>query len=88
MKNLNSKKARKELSDLFNSIQVESWMIDDFLEDMTASRNQNDWEIHKANFDRAITNKNNLIIELVEVYGIHHTCYKDIIKEREEQKLA
>ena len=85
MKNLNSKKARQELSELFNNIEVQDLMQDNYLEQMTASTAQNDWEIHKANFDRARADRNRYIVELVEVYGINHVLYKDIIEEREEE---
>lgn len=79
MKNLNSKKARKEISALINSIQARDLMMDHYLEEMTGSTAQNAWEIHKASFDRARANRNKAIIELVEVYGIDHVHYEDIV---------
>ena len=88
MKNLNSKKARQEISVLFNNIQAEDLLQDDYLEEMAGSTAQNAWEIHKANFDRARASRNRSIIELVEVYGIHHALYKDIIEERDAEKAA
>jgi hypothetical protein len=88
MKNLNNKKARQELSALINTIQARDLMMDHYLEEMTGSTAQNDWEIHKANFDRARANRNKSIIELVEVYGIHHVHYEDIIEERAEEEAA
>tara|TARA_R110000803_G_scaffold27322_1_gene63981 strand:+ start:234 stop:500 length:267 start_codon:yes stop_codon:yes gene_type:complete len=88
MKNLNSKKARQEISGLILNIQAEDIMIHHYLEEMSGSTAQNDWEIHKANFDRAGARKNRSIVELVEVYGIHHVHYENAIEERAEEQAA
>ena len=86
MKNLNSKKARQELSDLILSIHTGDIMVDHYAEEMAVSTNQNAWEIQKANFDTARANRNGSIIKLVEVYGIDHVHYEDIIEERAEEE--
>ena len=84
MKNLNSKKARQEISGLILNIQAEDIMIHHYLEEMSGSTAQNDWE----SFDRARARKNRSIVELVEVYGIHHVHYENAIEERAEEQAA
>jgi len=82
MKNLNSKKARQELSNLFSSINTLEWKMDEYI-----ARNRKSMGTSKENyegFDKAQAEQNKLIIEMVEVYGIPNTRYEDAKRDEEE----
>lgn len=84
MKNLNSKKARQEISLLFAGIQVLGWRMDDYI--AKAHSNVDSPDKYYEGFNRAKAEQNKLIIELVEVYGIPNTRYEDA--KRAEKRAA
>ena len=81
MKNLNSKKARQELSNLFSSIQTLGWEMDDYI--AKAHSNVDSPDKYYEGFNRAQADRNQLIIEMVEVFGIHNSEYEGIKRDQE-----
>lgn len=71
MKNLNSKKAREELSDLIYSIDVMQNRMQEKKRDYESFIK---WQEYKRQRDVSIT-------ELVETFGIPHCLYADVKRE-------
>jgi len=82
MKNLNSKKARQRIATLYNIITVSDREMREFLNE--------DWSTRGFDtlYTEALSEYQEAIIELVEVYEIPHIIYELVIKERAEEQAA
>lgn len=79
MKNLNSKKARQELSDLFSEINIYERQATCYVELMAESAGTKDWNLRYDIYLDSCNKRDKAIIELVEVYEIPHNRYWSII---------
>ena len=87
MKNLNSKKARQELSDLFSEITIYERQATCYMELMAESAGTKDWNLRYDIYLDSCNKRNKAIIELVEVYEIPDNRYWGIIdSERKENE--
>lgn len=89
MKNLNSKKARKELSELLSDINVYERQARYYIGLMTETEATKEWQQNYDSYLDSCNVLNKLIIQLVEVYEIPDTRYWGIIySEREANKKS
>lgn len=89
MKNLNSKKARQELSNLFSDINIYQRQATCYIELMMESAGTKEWQKNRDIYLDLCNKRDKAIIELVEVYEIPDTRYWNIIySEREENKKS
>lgn len=89
MKNLNSKKARQELSHLFSEIDVYQRQVTHYIELMGESVGTKEWQENYDIYLDSCHKRDRAIIELVEVYEIPDTRYWSIIhSEREANKKS
>ena len=86
MKNLNSKKARQRIATLYNIIIVEDREMRELLRE--------DWNNRalitsiETLYNKSRSEYQKAIIQLVEVYGIPHIQYDNVIKERAEEEVV
>ena len=89
MKNLNSKKARKELSELLSDINVYERQARYAIELMVETEGTKEWQENHNSYLYSCNIVNKAIIKLVEVYEIPDTRYWSIIhSEREANKKS
>ena len=90
MKNLNSKKARQEIATLYNIIIVSGREISDFLFCDRPNGIEEHYRINGAKYYETKSLYQESIIKLVEVYGIPHILYDDVVKDkkRDDEEAA
>jgi hypothetical protein len=88
MKNLNNKKARERIAELYNIITVLDREIHDFLFGHRINSLEEHYRENGKKYYQAKTIYKQSIVELVEVYGIPHILYDDVIDDKKFEEAA
>lgn len=82
MKNLNSKKARQRIATLYNIIIVSDREMRELLKEGYSNR------AFDTLYNEALSEYQEAIIELAEVYEIPHILYDHVIRQRAEKRAS